>query len=65
MSTGVELAAFRDEDQVGHSTKATIDMTLAWTPAATKDFQVDAGVYAGINSQTPGLQVVLGLAKRF
>jgi hypothetical protein len=65
MSTGVELAAFRVEDPMGHSTKATIDMTLAWTPAATKDFQVDAGVYAGINSQTPGLQVVLGLAKRF
>jgi Putative MetA-pathway of phenol degradation len=62
---GVELAAFRDEDPAGRSTATTLDMTLAWAPRAVKDFQIDAGVYAGLNRQTPGLQVVLGLAKRF
>jgi Putative MetA-pathway of phenol degradation len=65
LSTGVELAAFRDEDPAGHSIKATFDMTLAWMSKAVKDFQIDAGFYAGMNDQTPGLQIVLGLAKRF
>jgi hypothetical protein len=65
LSGGVELAAFHDEDPTGRSTAATIDMTIAWTPKAVKDFQIDAGLYAGLNRQTPGLQMVLGIAKRF
>jgi hypothetical protein len=65
VSGGVEIAAFRDEDPAGRSSAATLDMTLAWTPAAVKDFQIDAGLYAGLNRQTPGLQVALGIAKRF
>ncbi len=65
VSAGVEVAAFRDQDPTGRSTKATFDMTLAWMPKAVKDFQIDAGVYAGINSETPRLQFALGIAKRF
>jgi Putative MetA-pathway of phenol degradation len=65
VSGGVELAAFHDEDSAGRSTAATFDMTIAWTPKAAKDFQIDAGIYAGLNRQTPGLQMVLGIAKRF
>lgn len=62
---GAELAAFRDNDPSDHATNATADLTLAWTPPAAKDFQVDAGFYAGLNSDTPDLQMVIGIAKRF
>jgi Putative MetA-pathway of phenol degradation len=62
---GAEVAAFRDNDPSGHATNATADVTLAWTPHAAKDFQVDAGLYAGLNSSTPDLQAVIGIAKRF
>jgi Putative MetA-pathway of phenol degradation len=62
---GAELAAFRDNGPSGHATNATADLTLAWTPPATKDLQLDAGFYAGLNSNTPDLQAVIGIAKRF
>ncbi len=65
LSSGVEIAAFRDDDPAGRTTSATADFTMAWTPAALKGFQIDAGLYAGLNDDTPGLQLVFGMAKRF
>jgi Putative MetA-pathway of phenol degradation len=65
ISAGVELAAFRDDDPSGHTTNATADLTLAWTPQSAKGLQFDAGLYAGLNSDTPDLQAVIGVAKRF
>ncbi len=61
---GAELATFRDNDPSGHATNATADLTLAWMPDSTKDFQLDAGLYAGLNRDTPDVQFVIGIAKR-
>ncbi len=65
ISAGGELAAFRDDDPSGHTTNATVDLTLAWTPQSAKGLQFDAGLYAGLNHDTPDLQAVIGVAKRF
>jgi hypothetical protein len=65
LNAGAELAAFRDEDAAGHATKATFDLTLAWTPKALKDIQFDVGGAIGLNHQTPALEGVIGIAHRF
>ena len=65
IDAGVELAAFRNDDPLGHVMNATADVTLAWTPKATPAFQFDAGAYVGLNDHTPEVEIVLGVAKRF
>lgn len=65
LDAGANLVAFRDEDPAGHTTESAAEVTLAWTPAAMKDVQFDADVSAGLNSDTPALQFIAGIAKRF
>ena len=65
LSAGVELAAFQNDDPVQHRTTSTFDAALAWTPKGLKDFQFDAGAYVGLNSQTPNVEVIVGIAHRF
>lgn len=65
IAAGVELAAFRNDDPLGHVSNATADVTLAWTPKANPAFQFDAGAYVGLNDHTPEVEIVLGVAKRF
>ena len=65
LNSGAEVAIYRDQHVAGHTTSATADLTLAWSPNGASNFQIDAGLYAGLNAQTPGLQLVIGLARRF
>ncbi|HKP79486.1 MAG TPA: transporter [Phenylobacterium sp.] len=65
LTLGAELWAAVDDDPLGRSTQASFDLTSAWTPAADPELQLDAGVNLGLNGQTPGLDVYLGLTRRF
>ncbi|MBO9707244.1 MAG: transporter [Caulobacter sp.] len=65
VSLGAELWADRDLDPGGHVTQASFDLTAAWQPPAVRDLQLDLSAYAGLNSDTPDLELVVGVAKRF
>ncbi len=60
---GVELWASRDDDPAGATTQVSFDLTAAWTP--TDNIQLDAGVNAGLNHDTPDIELYGGLARRF
>jgi len=65
VNLGAELWVDVDDDPSGRVTKASFDLTAAWTPAALKDVQLDAGAYLGLNRKTPDLELVVGIAHRF
>lgn len=65
VNLGAELWVDVDDDPSGRATKASFDLTAAWTPAALKDIQLDAGAYLGLNRKTPDLELVVGVAHRF
>nr|QQZ49043.1 hypothetical protein JKL49_17735 [Phenylobacterium glaciei] len=60
---GVELWASRDDDPAGATTQASFDLTAAWTPS--DNVQLDVGLNAGLNHDTPDIEVYAGLARRF
>lgn len=62
---GLELWAAVDDDPAGRVTQASLDLTLAWTPAGHEDLQFDAGLYGGLTKETPDLAVGIGLSRRF
>jgi hypothetical protein len=45
--------------------QASLDLGLAWIPAALPTWQVDGGVNFGLNRSTPVTQVYAGLSHRF
>jgi len=65
VNLGAELWVDVDDDPSGRVPKASFDLTAAWTPAALKDVQLDAGAYLGLNRKTPDLELVVGIAHRF
>lgn len=60
---GVELWASRDDDPAGATTQASFDLTAAWTPS--DNIQLDGGLNAGLNHDTPDIEIHAGLARRF
>ena len=62
-SLGAELWARRDEDPDGHSTQASVDLSGAYLVG--RDVQLDGGLNAGLNHATPGVEVYLGVSRRF
>lgn len=65
VSLGVELWADLDDDPAGRVTSASFDLTAGWIPAASPDLQFDASAYVGLNRNTPDLELVIGVARRF
>lgn len=65
VALGAELWVDVDDDPAARVTKASFDLTAAWTPQALKDVQLDASAYVGLNRKTPDLELVVGLAHRF
>jgi hypothetical protein len=65
VNLGAELWVDVDDDPAGRVTKASFDLTAAWTPKALKDVQLDASAYVGLNRKTPDLELVVGIAHRF
>jgi hypothetical protein len=64
-SLGAEIYVNYDDDPAGHATRETFDLAAAWSPPALKDTQLDLGVNAGLNRQTPDYEVYAGVAHRF
>ncbi|WP_133254924.1 transporter [Phenylobacterium hankyongense] len=64
-NVGLEVWGGVDEDPAATTTMASLDATAAWTPAATPDLQLDAGVNAGLNRNTPDVELYVGVARRF
>lgn len=62
-SMAVDAALFRDNDPAIHSTRATAGASLAWM--AGKDTQLDMGAIAGLNRDTPDMELYLGVVRRF
>lgn len=60
---GGEAYVERDRDPEDHATLASLDATAAYRIG--ENSQVDVGAYAGLNSATPRMQLVLGVAHRF
>ncbi len=62
---GVELAAVHDDDPTGRTTKATFDVFTSYIPKALPSVQFDAAAYVGLNHDTPDVEVIVGVSKRF
>jgi hypothetical protein len=58
-----EVSATRDNDPSGHSTTLLASASLAYQPG--KNTQFDVGAVAGLNSNSPDVEVYFGVAKRF
>jgi hypothetical protein len=58
-----ELSVGRDEDPGGHSTEALAGLSFGWTPNAS--LQLDLGANAGLNRNSPDLELYFGIARRF
>jgi hypothetical protein len=58
-----ELAATRDEDPSGHSTRELAGLAFGWTPG--HDFQLDAGANVGLDHAAPDLEIYAGVTRRF
>jgi hypothetical protein len=65
LSFGEEVWGLVDDDPAGRTRQASFDLTAAWQPPRLKDLQLDVGLSAGLNAQTPRRELYLGLAKRF
>jgi hypothetical protein len=63
LSTALEFQATRDEDPDGHSTQALASLSFALQP---KDgLQFDVGAVAGLNKNSPDVEIYAGIARRF
>lgn len=62
---GAELWVDVDDDPVDRVTAASFDLTASWATKTLPDMQFDASAYLGLNSATPDLELVVGVARRF
>lgn len=53
----------RDRDPLGHTTQSTVNFLLAWQPIP--NWQFDVSSYVGLNRNTPGVELLGGLTRRF
>ncbi len=63
LTASAELAAMRDNDPSGHLTTALASASLALQRGANAQF--DVGAVAGLNSQSPDIELYFGVARRF
>lgn len=63
LGASAELSAFRDNDPAGDTTQIAATGSVAWQIG--EEQQVDAQVGIGLNRDTPDVQVIVGLARRF
>lgn len=65
VTLAADVWAQLDDDPAGRTTQATLDLSAAWTPAPVRDLQLDVGVNLGLTEDTPDVEVLAGIAKRF
>lgn len=63
LSAAAELSLTRDRDPAGHATEALAGLSLGWQP--DPDSQWDIGVNAGLNRDSPDVQLYAGYVRRF
>jgi hypothetical protein len=63
LSSAFELQAVRDQDPAGHATQALASLSFAWQPR--RNLQLDLGAVAGLNSDSPDVELYMGIAQRF
>lgn len=62
-SVAVELQAIRDRDPAQHATQALAGLSFAYQPQ--QQSQIDIGVNAGLNRNTPDAEVYFGVSRKF
>jgi hypothetical protein len=62
VEASAEIWSMVDKDPRGDTTQASFDLSLAWTPRASPDLQIDAQVDLGLTSLTPDLAAAIGFA---
>ena len=65
VTLSAELWAAADYDPARTTTQVSADFGAAYVPASQPNLQFDAGVNAGLNKATPGVQAYVGLSRRF
>lgn len=63
LSGAIEFQAIRDEEPTGKTTQLLASASLAWMIGT--ETQVDIGGVAGLNRDSPDVQVYIGVARRF
>ncbi|MFN3433819.1 MAG: transporter [Sphingomonas sp.] len=63
VSLGAEAQVVRDDEPGDHTTRARTALSIAWQPQ--DDWQLDLFGIAGLNRDTPDLEVSAGIARRF
>jgi hypothetical protein len=61
----VELWAAHNDDPAGKLNQASFDLGLAWIPMKDQNLQLDAGANFGLTRDTPGVNVYMGISRRF
>lgn len=59
----LEASVMRDDDPAGHATQALGGLSLVWH--ASDAMQLDVGVNAGLNADSPDSEVYFGIVRRF
>jgi hypothetical protein len=62
---GAEIWGMVDDDPQGKTYAASFDLSCAWTPRTAPDLQLDGGVNAGLNRNTPDVEAYVGISRRF
>ena len=65
LTLSAELWADQNFDPQGEQTQVSADLGAAFIPARTPNLQFDGGVNFGLNHNTPGAQVYVGVSRRF
>jgi hypothetical protein len=60
-----EVWSMVDHDPARHSTQASFDITMAWTPERRPNLQLDAEVDLGLTRATPAIEWTAGISYRF
>ena len=63
VEAAVELSAKRDRDPAGATTELLAGLSAGWSPTA--NLQLDIGANAGLNRESPELELYIGIARRF
>ena len=63
LSGAIEFQAKRDDEPSGKTTQALASTSLAWLVG--ENTQLDIGGVAGLNSDSPAVEVYFGIARRF
>lgn len=63
LSATIEVQALRDDDPAEATTQAFASLSFGWLPS--DDLQLDTGAVAGLNRDTPDVEIYIGISRRF